>query len=157
MTIEDSQAPWEEIPEQSFLLPSEIAGVADRHNVPLWEVIRRYIKLGLIAMETQQDENAVLVLVENGDEREFDILADEEWNNLPNGMSQHQRLIFPTDFVVGPLMELANTHRLTVEELLNRITNFGLHVTRLQDSGRGTVIFRQNTVDGYVEKEVGVL
>lgn len=59
------------LPEELF---EQIQGVAEKQHTSVLDVLRRFIKLGLLAAKLQEDPNAALILRQGGSDREIVLL-----------------------------------------------------------------------------------
>lgn len=63
-------------------LNADVQRVAQDHNIPVPDLIRLFIKLGLIANDVWQKPNAALIIRENGEEREIELFPPEDDNTV---------------------------------------------------------------------------
>lgn len=59
------------LPEELF---EEVADIAKRHDTTVVDILRRFIKLGLLATKIQETENAALLIREGNTERHILLL-----------------------------------------------------------------------------------
>ena len=55
-------------------LYDEVESLAERHGTTVVEILRRFVKLGLVATRIENDPNSKLIVREGGEDRELMLL-----------------------------------------------------------------------------------